>query len=62
MFEESHEDFFKFIPKLWKKRVAQNLFGQVWGKSGKNLLRPQNFACTHEWNYNIPYNSGLHLA
>jgi len=31
------------------QKVVQNFFGQVWGNSGKNPSRPQNFACFYSY-------------
>ena len=32
-----------------RRKIAQKLFGQVWGNSGKNPLYPQTFACSYTY-------------
>jgi len=45
---ESHEDLFlEVISKMWTQ-----VFGQLWGNTGKNPSHPQNLACSYTYEYN----------
>jgi len=37
------------LEEMLTQRVAQKLFGRVWGNSGKNLSHPQKFACSYTY-------------
>jgi len=53
---KAHEDvFLKVIPKMifvgenLSAKLAQTLFGQVWGNSGKNTSHPQTFPFSYNY-------------
>jgi len=44
--------FLEVTPQKWLAKVAQQLFGHVWEKLGKNPLHSQKFACSYTYGWN----------
>jgi len=44
------------LEKMFAQTVAQKVFGQVWGNSGKNPSHPQKIACSYTYvSYRFTY-------